>query len=129
MHSRSWFPKTAPELCQAIPDPVAPSPLEPSLLERWLPERVKNRASRINGRAFRLDQHARDAQAHDQTEPRLRVPPARRETARFSTRGRAAVSWSEALTNVTLEGAPEAVYHDLAATISPRVSRRPGARP
>ena len=30
MHSRSWFPKTAPELCQASPDPLAPSPLEPS---------------------------------------------------------------------------------------------------
>src|SRR5579875_3197182 len=69
-------------------------------LERKLLELVKTRASQINGCAYCLDMHTKDARAAGETEQRLYALSAWRETPFFSARERAALAWAEALTRV-----------------------------
>lgn len=75
--------------------------LEPALIEL-----VNTRASQINGCALCLDMHTKDARAAGETEQRLHLLPAWRETAQYSPRERAALAWCEALTRL---GSPDAV--------------------
>lgn len=79
--------------------------LEPSLLEL-----VKMRASQLNGCAFCLDMHSRDARKAGESERRLHVLPAWRETTLFTPREQAALAWTEALTLVTQGHASDADY-------------------
>lgn len=79
-------------------------------LEHSLLELVKMRASQINGCAFCLDMHARDARKAGESEWRLHVLPAWRETELFSRREQAALAWTEALTLVTEGHASDADY-------------------
>ncbi|HEY5338075.1 MAG TPA: carboxymuconolactone decarboxylase family protein [Rhizomicrobium sp.] len=79
-------------------------------LEKSLIELVKMRASQINGCAFCLDMHSRDARAAGETEQRLYVLPAWRETMLFDARERAALAWTEALTLIAETHAPDDVY-------------------
>ena len=81
-------------------------------LEKSLIELVKMRASQINGCAFCLDMHSRDARAAGETEQRLFVLPAWRETMLFSVRERAALAWTEALTLIAETHAPDDVYEE-----------------
>ncbi|MGE5170029.1 MAG: carboxymuconolactone decarboxylase family protein [Rudaea sp.] len=74
---------------------VRQSGLEPQLLEL-----VKTRASQINGCAYCIDMHTRDARARGETEQRLYALSAWRETPFFSPRERAALAWTEALTRI-----------------------------
>jgi AhpD family alkylhydroperoxidase len=69
-------------------------------LERPLLELVKMRASQINGCAFCLDMHSKDARAAGETEQRLYVLDAWREAPFYSERERAALAWTEALTRI-----------------------------
>ncbi|MDX1757426.1 MAG: carboxymuconolactone decarboxylase family protein [Marinobacter sp.] len=69
--------------------------LEPSLREL-----VKIRASQINGCAFCLHMHTRDARAHGETEDRLNLLAAWRESSLYSERERAALAWTETMTRV-----------------------------
>src|ERR1051325_3578304 len=66
-------------------------------LEAPLLELVKMRASQINGCAFCLDMHSKDARAAGETEQRLYLLDAWRETSLYSERERAALVWTEAL--------------------------------
>ena len=75
--------------------------LEPALMEL-----VLMRASQINGCAYCLDMHSKDARAAGETEQRLYVLPAWRETTLFSERERIALAWTEELTELA---SPEAV--------------------
>ena len=70
-------------------------------LERRLLELVKMRASQINGCAFCLDMHSKDARAAGETEQRLYALNAWRETPFFSERERAALGWTESVTRVS----------------------------
>src|SRR6185369_13914790 len=79
--------------------------LEPSLLEL-----VKMRASQINGCAYCLDMHSKDARAAGETEQRLYLLDAWRETSLYSERERAALEWTEALTLSGEGHVPDAVY-------------------
>lgn len=79
--------------------------LEPALLEL-----VRMRASMINGCAFCLDMHSKDARALGETEQRLYLLPAWRETELYSERERAALLWTEALTEIAEERVPDEVY-------------------
>jgi AhpD family alkylhydroperoxidase len=81
------------------------SNLEPSLLEL-----VKMRASQINGCAFCLDMHSKDARAAGESEQRLYTLDAWRETPFFSDRERAALAWTEAVTLVHQGHVPDEVY-------------------
>ncbi len=79
-------------------------------LDRSLVELVKIRASQINGCAFCLDMHTKDARANGETEQRIYALPAWRETPFFSERERVALAWAEALTAVSDGHVPDEVY-------------------
>jgi AhpD family alkylhydroperoxidase len=80
-------------------------------LEKRLLELVKIRVSQINGCAFCLDLHAKDAQAGGETEQRIYLLNAWawRETPFFTDRERAALAWAEAVTFIS-DGVPDPVY-------------------
>lgn len=80
-------------------------------LEHGLVELVKIRASQLNGCAFCLDMHTQDARAAGETERRLYTLSAWREAPFFTDRERAALAWTEAVTNIS-GGVPDAVYEE-----------------
>jgi AhpD family alkylhydroperoxidase len=84
---------------------VNESGLDPALLEL-----VKMRASQINGCAYCIDMHSKDARARGETEQRLYALDAWRETPFYSASERAALAWTEAVTRVADSQVPDAVY-------------------
>ena len=82
-------------------------------LEHSLLELVKTRVSQINGCAHCLDMHTKDARAAGETEQRLYVLPAWRETCFYSDRERAALAWAEAVTQLTAQAVPDALYEEV----------------
>ncbi|HEX7725207.1 MAG TPA: carboxymuconolactone decarboxylase family protein [Rhizomicrobium sp.] len=87
-------------------------------IEESLIHLVKMRASQINGCAYCLDMHSRDAREKGETEQRLYVLDAWRETELFTPRERAALAWTEALTLISQTHAPDAVYSEVNAQFS-----------
>jgi AhpD family alkylhydroperoxidase len=81
-----------------------------SRLERPLFELIKTRASQINGCAYCIDMHTKDARAAGETEQRLYALSAWRETPFFTDRERAALEWTEAVTRVGDTHVPDDVY-------------------
>ena len=81
------------------------SKLEPSLVEL-----VKVRASQINGCAYCIDIHTKDARSEGETEQRLYALTSWRETPFFTARERAALAWTEALTLIMEGHAPDDIY-------------------
>jgi len=79
-------------------------------LETSLVELVKVRASQINGCAYCLDMHTKDARATGEKEQRLYAVAAWHETPFFSERERAALAWTEALTLIGETQVPDEVY-------------------
>ena len=104
--------KLAPEAIKAMMALEASFKAGP--LEHGLMELVKLRASQINGCAFCIHMHATDARKHGETEMRLYMLTAWRESSLYSERERAALAWTEALTRVADTGAPDADYETLA---------------
>jgi AhpD family alkylhydroperoxidase len=108
MKQRIDHARVAPRALQAmlgLQNYVNGSGLEHSLLEL-----VKMRASQINGCAYCLDMHSKDARAAGETEQRLFLLDAWREAPMYSARERAALEWTEALTLVTEGHVPDEVY-------------------
>lgn len=87
-------------------------------LESSLIELVKLRASQINGCAFCLHMHATDARKGGESEMRIYLLSAWRESSFFTARERAALAWTEALTNVAETGGPDEDYAQLSAQFS-----------
>jgi AhpD family alkylhydroperoxidase len=81
-------------------------------LERSLIELVKLRASQINGCAYCIDMHTKDARAAGETEQRLYLLDAWRESPFYSPRERAALAWTEAVTRVSETHVPDEVYEE-----------------
>jgi AhpD family alkylhydroperoxidase len=79
-------------------------------LDGKLLDLVRMRASQINGCAYCLDMHSKDARANGETEQRLYGLEAWRETPYYSARERAALEWTEALTLVAETHVPDEVY-------------------
>ena len=79
-------------------------------LDSQLLDLVRMRASQINGCAYCLDMHSKDARAIGETEQRLYGLDAWRETPYYSARERAALEWTETLTLVSENGVPDDVY-------------------
>jgi AhpD family alkylhydroperoxidase len=105
--------KTAPDALKpliALEASVQNSGLEPLLIEL-----VKTRASQINGCAYCLHMHTRDARAKGETEERLYLLDAWRESPLYSERERAALAWTEAVTLVAQTHVPDDVYEDARA--------------
>lgn len=111
MEQRLDYMKAFPEGFQAmlqLEQAVRKSGLEHSLLEL-----IKTRASQLNGCAFCLDMHTKDARAAGETEQRLYALNAWRETPFFTARERAALAWTEAITNIQQGHASDAAYAEL----------------
>lgn len=87
-------------------------------LERGLIELVKLRASQINHCAFCMDMHAKDARRHGESNQRLDVLAAWRESSVYTPRERAALAWTEALTSLPDAGAPDALFDGLGVHFS-----------
>jgi len=83
-------------------------------LERPLFELVKIRASQINGCAYCLDMHTKDARLAGETEQRIYALNAWRETPFFTDRERAALEWTEAVTRVADTHVPDEIYERVA---------------
>ena len=81
------------------------SGLEPTLLHL-----IKIRASQINGRAYCIDMHWKDARVDGETEQRLYGLDAWEESPYYSDRERAALAWTEAVTNIHEGHVPDSVY-------------------
>ena len=111
MQPRLDYAKIAPagavEAMYALEKYIAACGLEQSLIQL-----VKMRASQINGCAFCIDMHSKDARANGDSEQRLYALDAWRETPFFTDRERAALAWTEALTLVSETHAPDAVYEE-----------------
>jgi len=101
-------PAGALQAMSAIDRYVRQSGLEPALLEL-----VKMRVSQINGCAYCLDMHSKDARAAGETGQRLYALNAWRETPFFTDRERAALEWTEAVTLISHNHAPDEVYEDV----------------
>jgi len=108
MEKRFDYWKASPGAVQAmlgLEQYTRQSGLEPALLEL-----VKMRASQINGCAYCLDMHSKDARAAGESEQRLYVLSAWREAPFYTERERAALAWTEAVTEIAREGVSDALY-------------------
>jgi len=87
-------------------------------LDHKLLDLVRMRASQINGCAYCLDMHSKDARASGETEQRLYSLEAWRETPYYSARECAALEWTEALTLVSETHVPDDVFERVRAQFS-----------
>lgn len=97
--------REAIQLLLGIERHVSRSGLEPKLLHL-----IKMRASQINGCAYCLDMHSKDARAEGETEQRLYSLDAWEESPYYSDRERAALAWTEAITLLGNGHVPDSVY-------------------
>jgi len=104
-------PKVAPGVYQAmrgLETYLHQSGLEPSLLLL-----IKLRASQINGCAYCIDMHWKDARANGESEQRLYGLDAWQESPYYTDRERAALAWTEAVTRVAETHVPDDVYEEV----------------
>ncbi len=121
---RIGYRKVAPEAIRALAAVeryARGSNLEPALLEL-----VRLRASIINGCAYCADMHSKDARARGESEQRLYAVSVWREAPFLTRRERAALAWTEAVTNVNINEVPDEVYR-LAANACRHVQTSEGA--
>ncbi len=84
--------------------------VDKSGLEHPLLELVKMRVSQLNSCAYCLDMHSKDARSAGETEQRLYLLNAWRETSFYSERERAALAWAESVTNISMNDVPDSLY-------------------
>src|SRR5712671_2685478 len=105
MKPRMNFYQAAPDTIKALS--ALETQVQSSGLEQSLIELVKTRASQINGCAFCINMHTQDARKHGETEQRLYLLNAWRESPVYTDRERAALAWTEAVTLVSETRAPD----------------------
>lgn len=108
MESRLDYARVAPEGYRAIRD--LDRYVRSSGLEHALIELIKIRVSQINGCAFCIDMHTKDARSAGETEQRIYALNAWRETSFFTERERAALDWAEAVTSIGENHIPDTLY-------------------
>ncbi len=111
MQQRLSYSKTAPEatdILRKLESYVHKCGLEADMLEL-----VRLRASQINGCAYCIDMHTKDARSHGESEQRLYGVSAWREAPYYSERERAALAWTEAVTRVSADQVPDEVYEQV----------------
>ncbi len=87
--------------------------VDKSVLDHKLLELVKIRASQINGCAYCVDMHTKDARAIGENEQRIYLLAAWRETSLYTPKERAALAWCETLTLLPESGAPDDIYKEV----------------
>ena len=108
MTQRIDYQKQSPELFKRF---VAFSmAFEQSAIEEAIRDLVDVRASQMNGCAFCVDMHVKAATMHGERPLRLHHVAVWRESTLFSPRERAALTWTEILTNIPAQGVPDDVY-------------------
>ena len=110
MQTRLDVEKIAPnamKIMRRLEEYVRNSGLEPALLEL-----IRTRASQINGCAYCLHMHAHDARVRGETETRLYLLNAWRESPLYNDRERAALAWTEAVTLISQTHAPDETYDE-----------------
>ncbi len=103
--------KTAPGVYQAMAA-LEGHVRKSSGLEQSLLELLRLRASQINGCAFCIDMHTKDARAEGESEQRLYCLEVWREAPFYTDRERVALAWTEAITRISESHAPDAVYEE-----------------
>jgi AhpD family alkylhydroperoxidase len=110
MRPRLDFFAAAPEAVQAmrgLEKYVRSCGIDATLLEL-----IKIRASQVNGCAYCLDMHTKDARAAGESEQRIYTLNAWRETPFFTEKERAALAWTEAVTQVSVSHVPDEIYEE-----------------
>src|SRR3954469_16216274 len=97
--------KASPDVMKAVE--ALETVIVESGIDHALIELVKTRASQINGCAFCIHMHTRDARAHGESEERLYLLDAWRESPLYADKERAALGWTEALTLISETHAPD----------------------
>lgn len=116
MNTRIDFDKFAPDAIKAVlglEKYVNSSGLEKSLLNL-----VKLRASQINGCVYCVDMHSTDAKKEGESERRLQSVVVWRESPFFTTRERAALAWTEAVTLLSETHVPDDIYNEVLTCFS-----------
>ncbi len=108
MTERLDYSKLAPELTKAYY--AFSMAIKASSLGHTIIDLVNLRASQINGCAFCVDMHSKEAKIHGERELRLYHVAIWRESNLFDARERAALEWTEALTQLAPHGVPDAIY-------------------
>lgn len=108
MFTRVNYQKAAPGVVKAMLQ--AHEYLQQCGLEHTLLDLIYLRVSQMNGCAFCLDMHWKDLRAAGESEQRLYMLDAWRESPGYSDRERAALEWAEAVTNVTGGHVPDTAY-------------------
>jgi AhpD family alkylhydroperoxidase len=116
MKPRMNFYQAAPETIKALV--ALEAQIQASGLEKSLIELVKTRASQINGCAYCINMHTADARKQGETEQRLYLLNAWRESPLYTDRERAALAWTEAVTLIAETHAPDDVYNEVRAHFS-----------
>jgi AhpD family alkylhydroperoxidase len=99
-------------------DQAATKQLDEADFDVRLRELVRIRASQLNGCAYCIDMHTKDARAAGETEQRIYALPAWRETPFFTARERAALAFTEAVTMLADTHVPDEAYREVAAEFS-----------
>jgi AhpD family alkylhydroperoxidase len=115
------FDKAAAGFSRAMAhlDQAATKELDKAGIDHRLRELVRIRASQLNGCAYCIDMHTKDARAVGETEQRIYALPAWRETPFFTERERAALAFTETVTLLADTHVPDQAYRDLAEHFSP----------
>jgi AhpD family alkylhydroperoxidase len=115
------FDQHAPAFSRAMSrlDQSATKELDRVGFDARLRELVRIRASQLNGCAYCIDMHTKDARASGESEQRLYALPAWRETPYFTARERAALAFTESVTLLARDHVPAADYDAAAAEFSP----------
>lgn len=111
MKQRLDYSKTAPDgvgVLRQLERYLKKAGLEPDLVEL-----VKLRASQINGCAYCIDMHTKDARSRGESEQRLYGVTAWREIPFYSERERAALAWTESVTRISEEQTREEIYQQV----------------
>ena len=108
MTQRINYPQQSPELFKKFM--AFSTALEDSVIEVAVRDLVQMRASQLNGCAFCLDMHVKQARIHGETELRLHHVAIWRESTLFAPRERAALAWTEALTHLPDGGVSDEIY-------------------
>jgi AhpD family alkylhydroperoxidase len=116
MTQRLNYAQQSPELFKKLSD--LSMAMNASVLDHKIRDLVNIRASQINGCAFCLDMHVKEAKIHGESELRLYHVAIWRESNLFVPRERAALAWTEAVTNLPEGGIPDELYERVRGQLS-----------